>query len=67
VLTRRAAVLGDSTGSCAPYPPLSTAIHRKEKEAKRKEERPTTTLFFSSNDNDYLKSGPRWSEQPGAL
>ena len=26
-----------------------------------------TDLFFSSNGygNDYLKSGPRWSEQPG--
>ncbi|HVA67104.1 MAG TPA: hypothetical protein VNK24_09315, partial [Elusimicrobiota bacterium] len=45
---------------------LSTAIHRKEKEAKRKEERPTTDIFLSSNDNGYLKSGPRWSDRRGA-
>lgn len=49
-------------------PPLSTVIHRKEKVAKRKEERPTTAFFFSSNDNgnDHLKSGQLWSEGLGA-
>ena len=67
MLTPEATVPGRSTRSCAPYSTLCTVIHRKEKVAKRKEDRPMTDLFLSSNGygNDYLKSGPRWSEQPG--
>ena len=59
---------GGSERSYPLCPPLSTAIHRKEKVAKRKEERPTTAFFFSSNDdgNDHLKSGQLWSEGLGA-
>jgi len=49
---RSATLLAVSTGTYQQYPPLSTAIHRKEKEAKRKEERPTTDFFSSSNVND---------------
>ncbi|MEK6537377.1 MAG: hypothetical protein AABZ63_07815 [Actinomycetota bacterium] len=49
--------------SSAPYSPLSTEIHRKEKVAKRKEERTATA---DGNNKDQVKSGPEWSEQPGA-
>lgn len=65
VITRQA---GGSQRSYALCPPLSTAIHSKEKVAKRKEEQPTTDFFFSSNDkgNDHLKSGQQWSEELGA-
>ena len=40
----------------------------ERKRSKKKEERPGTAFFFSSNDNgnDHLKSGLPWSEQPGA-
>ena len=67
MLTRQTTVPEGSTRSYAPYSTLCTVIHRKEKVAKRKEDRPMTDLFLSSNGygNDYLKSGPRWSEQPG--
>ena len=36
----------------------------ERKRSKKKEERPVTDLFSSSNGH-YLKSGLRWSEQPG--
>jgi hypothetical protein len=40
----------------------------ERKRSKKKEGRPTTAFFFSSNDNgnDHLKSGQPWSEELGA-